>query len=187
MAAGREGEHPIVRTARLSLRPFDESDVDPIWEIQRDREHMKFTVAVRSRADCAHWLRRHADSRAVNGFAPWTLIHRSEARVIGWGGLGVDPFVPGWGPEVIYFIHASYCGHGLATELVQASLGFAFDEAALEAVAAFARPENQASIRVLEKCGFELVRYEPALERNHYEILRRNRPVTTSTQRHRRA
>jgi RimJ/RimL family protein N-acetyltransferase len=32
------------------------------------------------------------------------------------------------------------------------------------------RPENQASIRVLEKCGFTFVRYEPALERNHYQV-----------------
>ena len=32
-------------------------------------------------------------------------------------------------------------------------------------------PDNIASIRVLEKCGFAFLRYEPSLGRNHYEIL----------------
>jgi RimJ/RimL family protein N-acetyltransferase len=31
-------------------------------------------------------------------------------------------------------------------------------------------PENQASARVLKKCGFKFLRYEPALDRNHYEL-----------------
>ena len=43
---------------------------------------------------------------------------------------------------------------------------------ALPEVGAFARPENAASIRVLEKAGFRLLRFEARLERNHYTIAR---------------
>jgi len=37
-------------------------------------------------------------------------------------------------------------------------------------IGAFAKPENHASIRVLEQCGFKFLRYESALERNHHEV-----------------
>ena len=33
-----------------------------------------------------------------------------------------------------------------------------------------AMPKNEPSIKVLTKCGFNLLRYEPALRRNHYEL-----------------
>jgi RimJ/RimL family protein N-acetyltransferase len=131
---------------------------------------MKFTFWAESRAACEAWLRRHADGRRVNGFAPWTIVHRQERRVIGWGGLSIDPHAPGWGPEVSYFIHPSCQGKGFATELVRFSLTYGFGKLGLRRIGAFAMPANGASIHVLEKCGLKFLRYEPALERNHYEI-----------------
>jgi RimJ/RimL family protein N-acetyltransferase len=96
----------------------------------------------------------------------------SMPRCIGWGGLNVDPDAPQWGPEVGYFIHRDYQGAGFATELVNAALEYGFAELELPHIAAFARPENHTSIRVLSKCGFELLGYEPALARNHYAAAR---------------
>jgi ribosomal-protein-alanine N-acetyltransferase len=86
-------------TDRLILREFGDSDVAPLYEIQGDRERMQLTFWAESRAASEAWLRRHANARRVNGFAPWTIVHRSDQRVIGWGGLNVDPFAPGWGPR----------------------------------------------------------------------------------------
>ena len=106
------------------------------------------------------------------GFAPWTVILRTEARVIGWGGLSIDPFDPGWGVEVSYFFHPAYWGRGYATELLHATLQHGFDTLSLPAIGAFVRPANVASVRVLEKCGFTLLGYEPRLERNRYVVQR---------------
>lgn len=97
---------------------------------------------------------------------------RADGHVVGWGGLGVDPFAPGWGPEVSYFLHPAQLGRGLATEVVRASVAHGFATLALPAIGAFARPDNAAPIRVLEKCGFGLLGWEPALGRNHYEVRR---------------
>ncbi len=160
----------VVETARLRLREFAGTDVDAIYEIQGDRQHMRFTFSAASREDCENWLRRYARTRGVNGFAPWTIVHRADNRIIGWGGLSIDPLAPEWGPEVAYFIHRACEGQGFATEIVCASLRCGFGELRLRAIGAFAMPQNLASARVLEKCGFRFVRYEPALERNHYEI-----------------
>ncbi len=131
---------------------------------------MRFTFWAESRGACESWLRQYENLREVNGFAPWTLLHRADGRVIGWGGLNTDPNAPEWGVEVSYFIHRSYEGRGFASEVVRASLRHGFAALALGEIGAFAKPENHASIRVLEKCGFKFLRYEPALERNHNEV-----------------
>jgi RimJ/RimL family protein N-acetyltransferase len=144
--------------------------VDPLFAIQENRDAMRYTYAASSRQDCAHWLRTFAALESTLGFAPWTVVLRTEARVIGWGGLSIDPFDPGWGIEVSYFFHPAYWGRSYATELVRATLQYGFDTLALPAIGAFVRPQNVASVRVLEKCGFTLLRYEPRLERNAYEI-----------------
>ena len=162
----------VLRTERLLLRDFTDADVDPLYAIQGDRQHMKFTSWAESREVCERRLRLYAGSRQANGYAPWTALLRDEAVVVGWGGLKVDLIAPEWGVEVSYFIHQSYGGQGFATEIVRASLKHGFEDLNLACIGAFARPQNLASVRVLEKCGFRFLRYEPALERNHYEVRR---------------
>lgn len=161
-----------IETPRLILRQFRDSDVAPLYEIQGNRDYMRFTFWAASPDACRTWLRRYEDSRVTNGFAPWTVVHRSEDRVIGWGGLNIDPSVPGWGTEVSYFIHPSYGGRGFATEVVEASVTHGFRDLGLQHIGAFVRPENLPSLRVLAKCDFRFLRYVPALQRNHYEVRR---------------
>jgi ribosomal-protein-alanine N-acetyltransferase len=161
-----------VETARLTLRAFRDEDVEPLFAIQGDPDAMRYTHAAASREACARWHRTFAALETTLGFAPWTVVLREEGRVIGWGGLSVDPFEPGWGIEVSYYFHPAYWGRGFATELVRATLRHGFDVLALEAIGAFVRPANAASARVLEKCGLTLCGYEPRLERNRYAIQR---------------
>ena len=159
-----------VKTRRLDLRPLCEDDIPSLFAIQSDRAAMRYTYAAESLEECTQRLRTYEDSRALNGFAPWVAIERSASTLIGWGGLNVDPFDPGWGTEVSYFFHPMVWGRGYATELVLASLRQAFEVLAIPALSAFAMPENVGSVRVLEKCGFKFLRYEPRLERNHYQV-----------------
>ena len=161
-----------IDTPHLTLRAFRDEDVDPLFAIQGDREAMRYTYAAPSRQECEHRLRTFAALESTLGFAPWTVVLRTEARVIGWGGLSIDPFDPGWGIEVSYYFHPAYWGRGYATELVRATLQHSFSTLSLQAIGAFVRPQNVASIRVLEKCGFTLLGYEPRLERNRYEMQR---------------
>lgn len=163
---------PPVETQRLTLRAFRTEDIDPIYAIQRDQEAMRYTYTAPSRADCAHRLRTYAALESTLGFAPWTVVLRAEDCVIGWGGLSIDPFDPGWGVEVSYAFHPAYWGQGYATELVRASIQHGFDTLALPTIGAFVQPENGASARVLEKCGFARVGYEAQLARERYEIQR---------------
>lgn len=160
-----------IQTVRLLLRPLCEDDIAALYAIQSDRDAMRFTHVATSLEACARRLWAYENERAPQGFAPWVVIERSDDRPIGWGGLGIDPFDPGWGVEVSYFFDRARWGQGVATELVSASLDHAFNTLRLSQVSAFAMPDNAASIRVLCKSGFTFLRFEPRLERNHYQAL----------------
>lgn len=131
---------------------------------------MRHTYVAPDREATAAHLDAYSARFAEDGFSPWVAVVREERRVIGWGGLNRDPKEPHWGVEVAYFIHRSYWGRGLASELVQASLALAFRDLRLPEVIAFTRPANHASRRVLMKAGFSFRRHAPELERDQYAV-----------------
>lgn len=160
-----------IETDRLLLRPFQEDDVAPLYDIQRNPESMQYTFCANSLRDSTERLSAYAAQLDKIGYAPWTVLLKSDPKIIGWGGLNIDPFDSGWGTEVAYFFHPDYWGLGFATELVQKALECGFVKLDLKEIHAYAHRDNLASIRVLDKCGFSFLRYEVKLGRNHYLIV----------------
>ncbi|MBW2241486.1 MAG: GNAT family N-acetyltransferase [Deltaproteobacteria bacterium] len=161
---------PTSETPQLQLRAYRPSDAEPLFQIQRDPEAMRYTWCAPSLAEARQRLEAYATGFAKDGFAPWTALSRQGNEVVGWGGLNRDPVDPGWGVEVSYFVAPHAWGKGYASEIVGASLALAFGELRLPRVDAFAMPENRASLRVLEKAGFRPVGFVPGLDRNRYRI-----------------
>jgi len=129
---------------------------------------MRHTHAHDSLRDCRRRVAVHERQRRRVGCAPWTIIERANGHIVGWGGLYVDPFDPGWGVEIGYFFSPSAWGRGYATELAMACLRVAERDLGLAAISAFAHPANHASRRVLEKAGFVVVRHVPEMDRLLY-------------------
>jgi len=92
-------------TERLILRPPTLADVIRLFEFLGDAEAMRYTHVDASLRDCRRRVALHEWRRRRNGYAPWTILTKAEGRIIGWGGLYDDPFDPGWGVEVGYFLH----------------------------------------------------------------------------------
>lgn len=159
-----------VNTRRLVLRPFELEDTDAIFAFMTDTVAMRHTYVAPSREHCLQRLSAYEAMRPTLGFAPWVVRASAGGPVIGWGGLSIDPQEPAWGLELIYAFAPTAWGNGFATELVQFCLGYAFRALAAPEVQAFAKPDNLASISVLQKSGFVLLRYEPSLQRNHYAV-----------------
>jgi RimJ/RimL family protein N-acetyltransferase len=92
----------------------------------------------------SHWDR--------HGFGIWILEEVSSGDLLGHTGLVVNepPDV-----ELIYALRRRVWGRGFATEAALSVLDHAFRHLALDEVAALVFPYNTASIRVLEKLGFE--------------------------------
>jgi RimJ/RimL family protein N-acetyltransferase len=141
-----------------------------LFEIQGNPEAMRFTYCAPDRAATERYVEAYSARFVEDGFAPWVAVCKTDRRVVGWGGLNRDPGAPQWGPEVSYFLHPSYWGRGLASELVRASVDLAFRELKLAALSAFTKAENQASARVLRKAGFWLVSYISELDRDRYSL-----------------
>jgi ribosomal-protein-alanine N-acetyltransferase len=155
-------------TSRLILRHPTLADVPRLFEFLGDVEAMRYTHADASPRACRRRVAVHEWRRRRNGFAPWTVVTKGDARIIGWGGLYDDPFDPGWGVEIGYFFDRAAWGRGYASELTAACTSLADDVLRLPEVRAFSRPENTGSRRVLEKAGFEVVRFVPEMGRFLY-------------------
>ena len=150
-----------------------------MFEFLGDGIAMRHTHADGSLRECRRRVAVHEWRRRRNGYAPWTVVAKTNGRIIGWGGLYDDPFDLGWGVEVGYFFHPSTWGQGYATELTVACTVLADHVLTLPEVSAFAHPENIGSRRILEKAGFQVVRFVPEMERFLY---RRRRPGMRSAE-----
>ena len=101
-----------------------------------------------------------AHLRDAPGPDPWTLgfavVHRDEDRVIGSAAFKGAPDEQGV-VEIAYGIAPSYRGRGFATEAARALVSFALERVDVTSIRAHTKPENDASGRVLSKCGFHQV------------------------------
>lgn len=153
----------IVETARLQLRMFRPDDLDSLAALLSDRDVMRYVgdgqPVSREVTDSAlqsiilHWQ--------SHGFGRWAVIDKETETFIGFGGLRSLMGIP----EVVYHFAKSHWGRGLATELARASLRYGFQEHQFERILAIAKPENLASIHVMEKVG---MRYDK--HTSYYDI-----------------
>ena len=138
-------------TARLHMRPFADGDDLYLARLHGDAElmaHMR--GGVQSRGQAAAELSRYRECWADHGFGIWALF--AEGAFIGECGLRL-PYGGARGIRLRFIIDKPYWSRGFAGEAVAASLGFAFETAAIERVRAVARERNPASQRVLERAG----------------------------------
>ena len=131
-----------VETSRLILRRPCLVDVPVLFSFLGDARAMQHTHFDASLRECRRRVAVHEWRRRRDGYAPWTIITKSDKRIVGWGGLYDDPFDPGWGVEVAYFFHPLAWRQGYASELVAACIGVADHALRLPEVRAFAHPAN---------------------------------------------
>lgn len=99
---------------------------------------------------------RVGSSYRENGFGLWRVVSRETGESLGLCGLvkreGLEF------PDVGYAFLESAWSKGYAQEAAAATIAHARDVLGLKALAAITKPENKASIRVLEKVGFQFQR-----------------------------
>jgi RimJ/RimL family protein N-acetyltransferase len=147
----------LVETARLQLRTFTFDDLDNLATLLADRAVMRYVgegkpatrqeTAAALKSIIRHWER--------HGFGRWAAIDKETGTFVGFGGLRSFEGKP----ELVYHLAKSYWGRGLATELALASLRFGFEEHQFARIVALAKPDNAASIRVMEKAGLRYDRH----------------------------
>ena len=103
------------------------------------------------------WMRDYLSESPEDG--PWwtyLIVHKQDVRLIGTCGFKGAPSIDGE-VEIGYEIADNYQNRGLATETARALTEFAFAQSGVEKVIAQTLAEENASVRVLKKLGFEFV------------------------------
>jgi [ribosomal protein S5]-alanine N-acetyltransferase len=135
----------VIPTARLDLKlqtpdevlawldtlpPADRAEVSPDW-----------VARVRGTAPGDYWA------------LAFTVVDRATATAVGACAFKGPPDAAGV-VEVAYGIDPPHRGRGFATEAAAGLAGFALAASRAARVRAHSKPDNVASARVLEKCGF---------------------------------
>lgn len=135
----------------VSLRPVHPSDLPVFFRHMSDPESNRMAAFTaedptdRVHFD-AHWKRLSATPDVV------TRTVLADGDVVGHVAVYGEPGER----EVTYVVDRYYWGRGIAT----AALRILLDEVAERPLFARAAADNTGSVRVLEKCGFEVVREE---------------------------
>jgi [ribosomal protein S5]-alanine N-acetyltransferase len=146
-----------ITTARLWGRRPARADIDYVRAVGSDWEIQK-TLFERlwPEAECIERLERWMRSWEEHGFGFW-IFENAAGEIVGHGGLFMEPEAPGE-VSVGYIVRPQFSGNGFATEMVRAAVDIAARDLGLERLMANTMPENAASQRVLEKCGFRFAR-----------------------------
>ena len=154
---------------RVHLRPVAAADLGALFEQQSDPEGARMAaVSPRSRADFdAHWTRLLTSPpprlvlRAIeaDGAMVGTINCFQRAGLPEEGAtVGPDGAVVGELDYVGYWLAREHWGRGIATRALAAIL----EEVTARPLHARAAASNVASIRVLLRCGFEVIGYRQA-------------------------
>jgi RimJ/RimL family protein N-acetyltransferase len=155
-----------LRTAKLLLRGWTESDAEPFARLNADPLVMKHFSSTLSRQESDATIGRINTHLDVYGFGLWAVEVPHVAPFIGFVGLMVPRFDTHFTPcvEIGWRIDAEFWNRGYATEGAMAALEFAFKVLRLEEIVAMTIPENAASRRVMEKIGMT---YNPEDDFDH--------------------
>ncbi|MEZ5564632.1 MAG: GNAT family N-acetyltransferase [Gammaproteobacteria bacterium] len=154
----------VLATRRLIVRQFATEDAAALHLVCGDRRTMRLVGDgyVLSRDRCAQWINESLIDYATAGYGAWAVSLADDPAIVGYCGIVAAPRRRD--PEIIYALRPLWWGQGLASELVRALIEHGFATCGLRRLVATIRPENHASVRVVEKAGMHCAGEELAAE-----------------------
>ena len=153
----------VMETERLRLRPFadDLSDLDALFAIQSDPEHMRFYPHPFSREESRAWIERSLERQERLGLALWAIEDRETGEFLGNCGTipqrvdEIDEVEIGWS------VTPRRARQGIATEAAAAWRDRCLGPLGLDHVISLIRPDNVPSRGVAEKIGMTVWKEAP--------------------------
>ncbi len=147
---------PVIEASRVNLRHLEESDTDSLFEIFSDRETMRYWSAppFQKRAEAAELIAEIHECFRQKTLLEWGIARKSDNKIIGTTTLfHLDE--KNRRAEIGYALNRRFWGNGFVNEALISLLNFAFAQLNLHRIEADVDPQNAASIRVLERLGFQ--------------------------------
>lgn len=150
-------EIPLLRTPRVLLRPFVPEDAHPLFELYSSPVVMAWNVfpPFKRLYEAEDLLKYHALLFASRRGIRWAIALPETSTLIGTCGYH------NWQPqdreaELSYELSPDYWRQGLMTESLRPALAFGLTKMKLQRIRAKVMRNNIASIRLLQKFGFQV-------------------------------
>jgi RimJ/RimL family protein N-acetyltransferase len=150
---------PLIHTERLLLRAHSPDDFLPCVKLWADPNVTRF-IGGRPLSREEVWARllRYAGHWDWMDFGYWVIEEKSTSAFVGEMGFAdwkrdIEPSLQGV-PELGWVLAADFHGRGIATEAVRAALAWSDQKFPGKPTTCIIHPDNTASIRVAEKCGY---------------------------------
>lgn len=150
---------PTLQTARLLLRELTPADAPALFAIHGDAEAMRWfgSDPLQTLAEAEHLVDVFAGWRSLpNPGTRWGLVRIEDGALV--GSCGLFNWNRAWQRCTLgYELARAAWGGGLMDEALRAALAWGFSSAGmgLNRVEAMIHPNNQASLRLAERLGFQ--------------------------------
>lgn len=147
---------PLITAPRVVLRWISEDDSDGLYEIFSNPQVMRYwsTVPLPDREAAAALQREIAEGNERETMFKWGIALRASNKVIGTTTL-FNLNLDNGRAELGYAMAHAYWGKGYMNEALKALVSHAFEVMELRRLEADVDPRNAASIRTLERLGFQ--------------------------------
>ncbi len=147
----------MIETARLLLRPWQDSDHAPYAALNADPEVRRYFPSTLTRDESDASADRIAAHFETHGFGLWAMERRDTGDFLGFTGLNMleaaDPLFPG--VEVGWRLARHAWGQGFASEAARASLTDGFERCGIDEIVAFTAVINAPSEAVMKRIGMQ--------------------------------
>lgn len=142
-----------IETERLLLRTLRLEDIDEVAKFWGDEEVMKYCYGADSRERLEKSIRHYAQSHEERGYSVYLVTIKETGEAI--GACGYNPTKNADDIELIYHYRKESWGRGYATEAAKACIKYAGENCKnISKITASVDPRHHASMKVLEKLGF---------------------------------
>jgi [ribosomal protein S5]-alanine N-acetyltransferase len=149
-------------TENLILRRYEQNEKEFLSRLLKDESVMKYVGDCRPLTESENdylWNRIHKVNYAENKIGVWVIFSKSDSRYIGHAAIKPRPENDSeW--EIVYYLLKEEWGKGYGKETALKLVEIGFDIFELKTVYATVDEENAPSIKILEKIGMNLLRYE---------------------------
>lgn len=147
---------PIINAPRVSLRWINEQDVDAFYAIYSHPEVMRYWSfpALTERDQAAKLVREIHEGFQRQALLKWGIARRTDDLLIGSITLFNLDFTHRRA-EIGYALGRGHWGKGYMQEALTAVIAYAFEELGFHRIEADVDPRNDASIRTVERLGFQ--------------------------------
>jgi RimJ/RimL family protein N-acetyltransferase len=144
----------LIRTERLTLRDWRDSDLAPWAAMNADPQVRRYLGPPLTYEQAAAWVLNYQDRLDRYEYGYWAVEVRATGEFIGLTGLDtVDDEMPVTGVEIGWRLARAAWGHGYATEAATAALAYGFDVLDLPEIIAVTAAANLRSQAVMRRLG----------------------------------